>query len=449
MSEQDIIQAYLKNIDAELVDVDSGLRNSILQEIEEHLTEKIEDVKISKKVTKLSSKKIKEILKEFGEPKEIAIEYRRQLDEAQEFGKRAKKSVTRSFILPFIGFIAIFILIVAVIYYSGYLDNNDNSGSEPEGPWLQAIAWKPNDDYCLVVGEGMPVVKYDGDNYTVIDSPYHSKYYDVAWHPSGDYALICGSEGMLLKFDGSYLTDLSLDINEKFSAIKFSPDGTYAIAVGTNSVIGIVTTNQSEYFYIPDNIVDSVDLDDLAWTGEGDQVLLVGYYSSTFTKGIMIKFTPGSDDVWNRTYSILPTPVHLSTCFSARWVEQWGCFLVTGNMGQLFMINEDWTIVEIQNTFSDIEPILDSVWHPIEKRVILVGGLIRWNEPEGIYELDKSTYHVLTTDGKNITLVDHGQGPHFLSCEWNPKDKTVIMIGAFSLAYEYKDGEISKLSVDY
>ena len=86
------------------------MKRSIIQEIREHLHEKIEDIRNSKNISKLSSKEIENILNDFGEPKEISNEYRRQLSEERMPTRRKKESPKKRIIV-----IIIFIFLMSSI----------------------------------------------------------------------------------------------------------------------------------------------------------------------------------------------------------------------------------------------------------------------------------------------------------------------------------------------
>ena len=81
MNDREEIGRYLNEIRRELGDVDPKLRASIVKEIEGHLREKLEEAGRGDGGGKPGKSSIREILTDFGEPGEIADEYRRQLSE--------------------------------------------------------------------------------------------------------------------------------------------------------------------------------------------------------------------------------------------------------------------------------------------------------------------------------------------------------------------------------
>lgn len=140
------VEKYLKTIEKELYEIDPKLRKSIIQEISEHLEDKIEDVKRKSKVTKLSPGKIKAILKDFGDPEEIASDYKHQLSDAQEFVSTKKTKVAKTIALGISIFIII-LLILLPIYYL-YFYPEESIGLE---------------DKTILPGEGLKAIKIGDD----------------------------------------------------------------------------------------------------------------------------------------------------------------------------------------------------------------------------------------------------------------------------------------------
>lgn len=126
MSKYPKIRKYLRNIENELIDINLSLKKSILREIEEHLNEKVEDAKKSKKISKISSSEIDSILKDFGEPKEIAIEYRRQLSE-ERMSPRRKKGSKKKRIMVILIFIFLMSSILIPIFNVLWLTNDEGN----------------------------------------------------------------------------------------------------------------------------------------------------------------------------------------------------------------------------------------------------------------------------------------------------------------------------------
>jgi hypothetical protein len=139
-----LIKNYLKSIEKELIDIDEKTKKSIIQEISEHLDEKIEDVKKSRKVSELSPKRLRKILEEFGEPQEIAREYRRQLSEEQIPVSGTKKSNKKKVVASIIAVCVVLSLIFAIFTV---IDFNDEK----------------KDDKTIIPGKGLEVIQIGDD----------------------------------------------------------------------------------------------------------------------------------------------------------------------------------------------------------------------------------------------------------------------------------------------
>ncbi len=121
------IRKYLMTIENELTEIEPRLKKSIIQEIRGHLYEKVEDLKKSKNILKLTSKQIENILKDFGEPKEISNEYLRQLSE-ERLSSHRKGGLTRKSIIAII--IIILLVISLLIPFFNIINVTDDNGNE-------------------------------------------------------------------------------------------------------------------------------------------------------------------------------------------------------------------------------------------------------------------------------------------------------------------------------
>ncbi|NQE04880.1 hypothetical protein C5S32_03320 [ANME-1 cluster archaeon GoMg1] len=102
---------------------------------------------------------------------------------------------------------------------------------------LDEIAWKPDGSYGLIVGYGNIVLKYDGSDFTVLNTSLGFDPYDVEWKPDGSYALIVGSGGMITKYDETSFTVLVSPTTNNLNKIAWKSDGSYALIVGASGTI--------------------------------------------------------------------------------------------------------------------------------------------------------------------------------------------------------------------
>ena len=112
-------------VNGELVDVNDKMKRSILQEIEGHLQEKIEEKKKKNKVEKFSPQMVRRILEEFGEPKEIASEYCRQLAEERQ-SSYTRVPLKKGLMISIIVICIILALLIAGYQYLMISDEQDD-----------------------------------------------------------------------------------------------------------------------------------------------------------------------------------------------------------------------------------------------------------------------------------------------------------------------------------
>ena len=149
MSVHPEIEDYLKDIENELTDFEKTQKQSIVQEIEEHLTEKIDDMKTATGKSDIPPKEIKKIIEDFGSPAEICEEYRRQgLDEKN---KAVKKKDSRKLFIPIIalGVVISLIIVCMVFFYNESDDEKAEKKTILEGKGLDEI--QIGDDLSKIV----------------------------------------------------------------------------------------------------------------------------------------------------------------------------------------------------------------------------------------------------------------------------------------------------------
>lgn len=151
MPKHPLIGTYLKNIEKELGDADYSFKKSVLQEIDEHLNEKIEDFKHSANISSLSSDDFNKIITDFGSPSDIAEEYRRQLSLDSRAGttkKRKGEGIT---------IVALVLIVVALL--AGIILN---SLIEPGEDTVE-------DDNTIIEGMGLSTIRIGDSSGKIID----------------------------------------------------------------------------------------------------------------------------------------------------------------------------------------------------------------------------------------------------------------------------------------
>jgi len=172
MVEHPAIRKYLWKIKKELGDIDNSMKRSILREIEEHLEDKLEQAGKPSKGTKISSKKINKIIEEFGEPKEIAKEYKRQLFDEKSASYKEKKRSFKNVVAAGLAIMIVLSLIISTVFL--VISDNDEGHANTmfAGTGLDSIKLGEDmDDIQDLYGE--PEVRDDSEN--VIWLSYRNK----------------------------------------------------------------------------------------------------------------------------------------------------------------------------------------------------------------------------------------------------------------------------------
>ncbi len=155
------IRRYLKDIEKKLSGYERSQKRSIVNEIEEHLKEKFQQLEEANG-SEISSDDVKKILKQFGEPEEIASEYKRQLSDESESPYAKKKSPTKYIILPIVALAIVTSIILAGLLLIGEEEKEYNNTIH-EGVGLDSI--KIGDDLDKITGlYGEPENRFDSDD---------------------------------------------------------------------------------------------------------------------------------------------------------------------------------------------------------------------------------------------------------------------------------------------
>jgi hypothetical protein len=210
MSVKRIIKNYMNSIDTELGDINADLKRSVMQEIEEHLNDKIEDARKSVSGAELTEAQVKKLLEEFGEPVEIAREYKKQMRDDMDDTFSGRPRGMKRIIVPVLALIIAAALIwVAVSFFI-------DSGDDNPGP----------EDNTIIEGKGLEAIQI-GDRLDKITKLYGEPDYrnddeDLIWL---DYR------------DSNGIDFLVLNQTQKIIEIRFNPgyDGATSSGISIGS----------------------------------------------------------------------------------------------------------------------------------------------------------------------------------------------------------------------
>lgn len=143
---------------------------------------------------------------------------------------------------------------------------------------ISDLAWAPSGEYCLMVGDYANVIKYQNDNFTLLNLqvdnviPYKG-YNGIGWRPDGAYALIVGSQGKIVKFDGDTFTNITSNTNETLIDVTWSPDSEYALIVSEDGMIFEFDGNEVTPIFKEEW---ESNINAVAWKPDGSHALIVG-----------------------------------------------------------------------------------------------------------------------------------------------------------------------------
>ena len=125
-----LVRRYLNRIEREAANLPPELRDSIVEEIREHLREKEDELGRAHGNGTPPKDEISAMLRKFGDPEEIISEYRRQLSDDSEVLKGGPRSRRRGIAIAVLAIFVAFSLIFAVLFF---FDSGDDEGGRSRG----------------------------------------------------------------------------------------------------------------------------------------------------------------------------------------------------------------------------------------------------------------------------------------------------------------------------
>jgi hypothetical protein len=291
----------------------------------------------------------------------------------------------------------------------------------------QAISWKPDGSYALLVGIRSTnvtgaIARYDEISGFQMLFPYvNSRLYDASWKPDGSYALIAGTSGVY-RYDGTNLTVLS---SYNVKTVSWKPDGSYALLGGLattyyDSGYGQYRPTVIKYdgTVFTDLTKDTMPLtdfalycNDIAWCPDGSSALIGGGFP--FGYDFMLKYDgtgfttlfqdrPGIYPIDSVSFADNPVVSQFSDNGTYRAAA-------TGMITLMIGGTTGFDSRDAQN-----HSYYDSDWHPIHDYLTLVGysGIITVFDP--LY----NTYQTIQDDS-HVSLnaiAWHADGKYALVC---------------------------------
>jgi hypothetical protein len=238
---------------------------------------------------------------------------------------------------------------------------------------LRGSAWSPDGSTALLVGNRGAVLCLRGESIEELASPTTENLRRVAWHPSGTYALIVGNAGVVLRFeahDGS-LSALPGDRAHTLRSIAFRPDGAYAL-VGAYASRYAGYPRPQPLFRCDGRYLQSMlateDEDDFVsvnWSGDG-RALVCGY--AWHSQGTLVnKVLTFDGSTWQaRSWE------SASVVLGGAWRPGSAQALIGGEKGLLYRLSPDGEIEGLGSVVGD--NLVGPFWRPDGSQGLFLRG---------------------------------------------------------------------------
>jgi len=148
----------------------------------------------------------------------------------------------------------------------------------PTNKNINDIAFQPNGNTALLVGDAGLVMVYDGYYFNVVDSNSTVYFSTVSWTPGGEYALIGGQNGNLMKFQNGKITKLFSGTGQNIVDIAFKSDENKALMITSNGDVYMYQEVSPAYAVYFLGTFQPVYFQAIAWnTFQSNTALLAGY----------------------------------------------------------------------------------------------------------------------------------------------------------------------------
>lgn len=168
-----------------------------------------------------------------------------------------------------VGIFSVFLISFNIILIIIYSSQPASSGTNND---LNAIAWKSDGSYALIVGDQGTILKYEGDKFKKIPSGTNEDLFSVDWQPFGDYALIVGDHGTILKYTEAEIYTIKSYITVPLSGVSWKKDKDVAFIVGGMGTV--FKWENGNLTLLPFRTTEF--LQDVTFYPRGDYALIVG-----------------------------------------------------------------------------------------------------------------------------------------------------------------------------
>ncbi len=298
--------------------------------------------------------------------------------------------------------IVIFAIIILLNVFLIYVHNSQPASSSTTND-LNAVAWKPDDSYALIVGDHGTVLRYDGETFVEMDGPTTERLYDVAWAPDGRHALIVGGEGTILLFNNSQFVNIDSYTYDALSGVTWQNNTVAFIVGGSGTVFRLEEENLT---LLPART--SNNLKDIEWYHRGGYGLIVG------ENGVVLKeYGTHFEELQSNTEA------HLGKVSWRPFSVPYGEALIVGEDGSAIVYNDEGFFMHLSTGVSNL--LTDVSWKNDGSSALIVGT-------QGL---------LLKFDGEDFSRESSATNGYIGGVDWKNFENTAIIVGGNGVVRKY------------
>ncbi|MCK5560853.1 MAG: WD40 repeat domain-containing protein, partial [Thermoplasmata archaeon] len=327
------------------------------------------------------------------------------------------------------------------------------------------IAWKPNDDYAIIVGcdynEDYPsdtplIIKYNGTGFSQIPIGIGDGYalMHIYWQPKGEFATISGFDYEDVILFNYYSDKISWVISKQdlFGSYLFQ------IIWHPYNDYGILCLNDGLYKLINDELIitqyplgtDSY-ASSLSWKPDGTYSLIVGMQSDEYGRGDRQSYDQ-IGGLWKfdgtkitDLTSMLVSTEPLKKC---TWQPDSSNAFIIGSYGSLFKYDEQ-ELIDISNEIGNPDNIDDVEWNPNGKTALILAS--NYDDDSYPYPYSGQIWEYnITTD--NWTFLLSNSSWYYQCIAWHPSGSHAIISTTDwydNCLVQYNNSEFTIIDIGY
>ncbi len=345
----------------------------------------------------------------------------------------------------------------------------------PTNKNINDIAFRPNSNTALLVGDAGLVMVYDGIYFNVVDSNSTVYFSTVSWAPGGEYALFGGQNGNLMKYENGKITKLFSGTGQTIVDLAFKPDENKALMLTNNGDVYMYSDLGTTYAVYFLGSFQPVYFQAVAWHPTDGTALLAGFevvnnQYGYHWEGRVFQYddnaAPGSQ--FTNLHPELPQD-HDTDLYSVDWSPAGDLALLGGWSGEL--LNYDGSVFGTVASSSPISAFLHISFNDKGEALLVgyAGGVFTYkngvlaqvtnNFPNTLFSDDWTndgslafmvgdTGTVATYDPvrNKVTLLTVGGDITFYDVAWKPDWSYALLVGSRGSVFKWDGQKLSSLS---